>query len=113
MKKIGKILLLIAVLAVYLNFGWMMGAYFYDHAALKTCPEKVTTFGKAMIGPNNIFISDGGVSKLKWCILSSFLWPVGVALSLVNWIIYGIYYGIYYALWFTFAGGIAKTLGLV
>jgi len=108
MKKVGKILLLIVILAVYLNFGWMMGAYYSDHATIKTHPEEVTTFGKFMIGAGSIFIG-GDPTKTQWCILSSFLWPVGLALSLVSWIVYGCYY----ASWFIFAGGGAKLLGLV
>ncbi len=107
MKKIGKILLLIAILAVYLNFGWMMGAYYADHG-LPKAEQGVTTLGKFICGPNAWMSNESG-SRLSWCVMSSICWPFGMVICGVSWIVYGIYY----LLWFIFAGGIVKTLGLI
>lgn len=104
-KKVGRIFLLVLTVTIYLNFGWMMGAYYSDHAGLAT-PEKITTFGKFMMGADDR--SSDNTTKISWCILSSFLWPVGVFITLISWIIYGCYY----IGWFVFAGGAVKLLGL-
>jgi hypothetical protein len=107
MKKVGKILLVIIGITVYLNFGWMMGAYYADHG-LPKAEQGITTLGKFMTGPGGWMSNEKG-SRLWWCALSSIGWPIGVAFNIISWV----FYGVYYAGWFIFAGGIVKTLGLV
>ncbi|MDP3052040.1 MAG: hypothetical protein Q8N42_00870 [bacterium] len=109
-----KVLIILLVLTLYCNIGWVMGSY-YAHHVFSMAEKQLTTFGKVAAGGWN-FLAQGDRPQEKnrtesWVIVLFYgiIWPFGLLIAAISWIIYGVYY----TGWFVFAGGAAKLLGLV
>jgi hypothetical protein len=107
-----KVLIVLLALTLYCNIGWTVGSYYYNNV-LATSPEKLTTLGKAAAGGWSALadkrLRNSDSNKFAAVLIFGILWPFGLAVVAVLWIIYYVYY----VGWFIFAGGGAKLLGLV
>lgn len=112
-RKILKGVLLVAIIAVYLNIGWALGTYYYYHISGQ---EPQTLVQKILSNP---LMREAPVNSLLVNQLSMMLlWPLVIFLSLVVWLLYAlssivslVVSGIKWLFWLIFAGGIAKILG--
>ena len=105
LKKFGKIAIVIALVAVYLNIGWAMGTY-YHYNILGHEPQNFVQ--KIFCGGWTVFSYAQKSTLLGDQIFGMLVWPILLLFSFGSWLCYGIYY----FLWLIFAGGIAKLLGL-
>lgn len=91
LKKIGKIVLWIALIVIYLNIGWGLGYYCHYNIDAKTF-ESASWQAKLLGGHCASFAKDkvaaeivGGQGPLNSEILWSALWPLFLLLSFVSW----------------------------
>lgn len=119
MNLFSEILLVIIGIAIYLNIGWLIGAYYHENV-FGVSSNGLTILGKVLAGGWVMTARVTGVirdDKLVDEILMSFLWPICIGVVLASWLIFGIcwfVFGIYrltiFFLKITFAGGIAKLI---
>lgn len=108
-RKAFKILLFVALAALYLNIGWTLGTYYHNHV-LYNAPE---TIAQTIAKGAGSFLSPSDISSLLYDqLLLMFVWPFITVLVAGSWILAGLFYVGYYLLWLVFGGGIAKLLGV-
>lgn len=114
-KLVRIVLIILFLLAAYLNIGWAIGTYYHNYIIGKT-PQ--TFWQNVWSGGFNLFETVNTDTLQKDQIFFMFVWPIALFI-LLSWIVYGlwlfIYYyafGVYCILWFIFAGGVAKLFGV-
>ncbi|MBU4285023.1 hypothetical protein KKF60_00380 [Patescibacteria group bacterium] len=99
-KKIGKVLLVLFLVAIYANIGYWLGTeqYLSDHSTSST--SIVQSFFQ---GPEKILYSPIiGVTISKTMLVFTFFWPTLIAFVVLLWLGH-----------FMFVGGLFKTIGLI
>lgn len=99
------VILIIIGIAVYLNIGWFLGAYYHENIVGMSFND-LTIFGKIFAGPKAIMVEKRRGEKLIDEVVLSIGWSLWIIIIMVAWIIYGFYW----FLWFIFAGGIIKLI---
>jgi len=131
-KKIGKILLILLLVATYFNIGYWGGKSWADATIRFYKNEPLNGFQKFQLGGwkalrlyNNTNDFENDFDKLqkalKWRNKFSVLaWPGGLVAALTTWVIYGIvqaaiaiWSAIVFLVKFFFCGGFFKLLGIV
>ncbi|MDI6821009.1 MAG: hypothetical protein QMD65_02395 [Patescibacteria group bacterium] len=88
---ITKILKWILIIAVYLNFGWYTGTFFYNHVNYNPSPQ--TFSEKFMAGGWNIVSSPNTppserLGVLFYQVIVPLFWPIGFLMSAFFWVLY-------------------------
>ncbi|MDP3947449.1 MAG: hypothetical protein Q8Q41_02015 [bacterium] len=113
----GGYLVILAVVAVYLNIGWAVGTYYFTYIIDGKRPR---TFWQQVWAGWGGFMASPATIQLKPVdqIFPMIVWPIiPVGFALGSWAVYGLYrlvwliwWGLYWLFWLIFAGGIAKLL---
>jgi len=119
MKKARKFTYIIAGLAIYLNIGWAIGTYTYYNVDIKV-PQERTILGKILAGPGSFVFSVNELSRERLAksgprtsqITGSIFWPFIIVAVVSTWVVYLMLWAVAWAVKLTFAGGLAKLLGL-
>ena len=107
MKTARKVVfwtLVVVLLAVYLNIGWTIGAYYETNIL----PHKPQTTWQTVWAGGFGFLAGNNPDAGGFPIIAMLLWPTIVLIWLGSWLVFGLYY----LGWLIFAGGLAKLVGL-
>jgi len=101
-KKIGKVILVLFLVAIYTNIGYWLGTeqYLSDHSTSST--SIVQSFFQ---GPEKILYSPwAGVTIRGMRLTFVVIWPILIAIVILAWLGYFMFY-------FIFLGGLFKAIG--
>ncbi len=113
MKKIGKILLVIFLVAVYCNIGYYGGKSFNDIKPQyqQSKKQEITDFQNFQIGAWNFWRPSAKLDSTRIVVYSIILWPGGLVVSSATWIVHGIVWLCVFLFSFIFLGGFFKLVG--
>ncbi|MDP1629278.1 MAG: hypothetical protein Q8L57_01515 [bacterium] len=106
-----KFLVVLVLLTIYLNFGWVLGTYYHKHIYTQD-PKNFSLSQHILTGGWDILARDSALkgerSLLYRQITFSLLWPIPLLAVVISWVAWIIYH----FLWLIFAGGVAKIIGI-
>lgn len=107
-RKIPRIAMWVAIIAVYLNIGWALGTYYHNNI-FNHPPQTVAQ--QVLSGAGHFLTNQTQqhTSLLEDQTVMMFFWPVMILLVVIgSWL----GYALYWLLWLVFAGGIVKIFGV-
>lgn len=108
-RAIGGLIIIVVLLALYLNIGWVLGTYYHNHVLY----QQPQTIAQTMAGGGWGYMSNVQSEREHYSLITNqivfmLFWPLLMLFIAGSWV----FKGVCYILWLIFAGGVAKLLGL-